>query len=141
MPTSKFLILAAAALCVSACGKNNKEAFDQAEKSASKEAALDGKVECALAGSTTFDRVCTTDRISGPEGQILVIRHPDGGFRRFNILTDGRGLSPAEGFDDTKITILSNGMIELKSGDDLYHLPAQIKASEPAPEKAAPKAG
>ena len=128
MPIYKFLIIAAMVLGIAACGKNDKAAFDQAEKSASKEAALDGKIECALAGSSTFDRVCTTDKISGPEGQILVIRHPDGGFRRFNILTDGRGLSPAEGFDETKITILSSGLIELKSGDDLYHLPAQIKA-------------
>ena len=128
MPIYKFLIITAMALGIAACGKNDKAAFDQAEKSASKEAALDGKIECALAGSSTFDRVCTTDKISGPEGQILVIRHPDGGFRRFNILTDGRGLSPAEGFDETKITILSSGLIELKSGDDLYHLPAQIKA-------------
>ena len=141
MPIYKFLIIAAMVLGIAACGKNDKAAFDQAEKSASKEAALDGKIECALAGSTTFDRVCTTDKISGPEGQILVIRHPDGGFRRFNILTDGRGLSPAEGFDETKITILSSGLIELKSGDDLYHLPAQIKASEKSADQAEPKAG
>ena len=141
MPIYKFLIIAAMVLGIAACGKNDKAAFDQAEKSASKEAALDGKIECALAGSSTFDRVCTTDKISGPEGQILVIRHPDGGFRRFNILTDGRGLSPAEGFDETKITILSSGLIELKSGDDLYHLPAQIKASEKSADQAEPKAG
>ena len=141
MPTSKFLVVALMALSVAACGKNEKADFDRAEKLASKEAALDGKIECALAGSTTFERVCTSDKISGPEGQILVIRHPDGGFRRFNILTDGRGLSPAEGFDETKITILSSGLIELKSGDDLYHLPAQIKASEKPADQAEPKAG
>jgi hypothetical protein len=145
MPTSKLCIVAAMAFSMVACGKNDKADFEMAEKSASKEAAIDGKIECALAGSTTFDRVCTTDRISGPEGQILVIRHPDGGFRRFNILTDGRGLSPAQGFDETKISILANGMIELKSGDDLYHLPAQIKAkdkAEAAPAEAGtPKAG
>jgi hypothetical protein len=145
MPTSKLYIVAAMAFCLVACSKNDKADFEKAEKSASKEAAADGKIECALAGSTTFDRVCTTDRISGPEGQILVIRHPDGGFRRFNILTDGRGLSPAQGFDETKISILASGMIELKSGDDLYHLPAQIKAkdkTEVAPaETDAPKAG
>jgi hypothetical protein len=145
MPISKFSIAALLALSLVACGKNDKADFEMAEKSASKEAAMDGKIECALAGSTTFDRVCTTDRISGPDGQILVIRHPDGGFRRFNILTDGRGLSPAQGFDETKISILSNGMIELKSGDDLYHLPAQIKTkdkADAAPVAAdAPKAG
>lgn len=136
------------ALCmlagVVACGKDKSdESLANAEKSASQEAALNGKIECALAGSTSFQRVCSTDRISGTDGQILVIRHPDGGFRRFNILTDGRGLSPSQGFDETKISIMANGMIELKSGDDLYRLPAQVKtkgpvdappANEPAPK-------
>jgi hypothetical protein len=135
-PIFKVLTIAALVVGLSACGKGNDDALNKAEQSASQEAALDGKIECALAGATTFARTCTTERISGQHGQLLIIRHPDGGFRRFNILTDGRGLSPADGFDETKIAILPNGMIELKSGDDLYRLPAQIKTkpkSESAP--------
>jgi hypothetical protein len=59
---------------------------------------------------------------------MLVVRHPDGGFRRFKILTDGRGLLPADGIDpDFKIKVLPNGMIEVKSMDDTYRLPAAIK--------------
>ena len=58
-----------------------------------------------------------------------VVRHPDGGFRRFNILTDGRGLAPADGFDETNIKILGGGMIEVSSGDDIYRLPADIKST------------
>jgi hypothetical protein len=64
---------------------------------------------------------------------MLVIRHPDGGFRRFDILTDGRGLAPADGFDETTIKILEGGMIEVKSGDDAYRLPAAIKGGEEKP--------
>jgi hypothetical protein len=71
-----------------------------AEREAAGEAAEAGKVDCALAGSSEFD-----------------------------ILTDGRGLAPADGFDETSIKILSDGMIEVKSGDDSYRLPADIKAS------------
>jgi hypothetical protein len=143
-PISKVLVIAALGVAMSACGKNNDDALNKAEQSASQEAALDGKIECALAGAMTFARTCTTERISGQDGQLLVIRHADGGFRRFNILTDGRGLSPADGFDETKITILADGMIELKSGDDLYRLPAQIKAkpkNEATPAPVEPKAG
>jgi hypothetical protein len=137
-PIFKVLVMTALGIALSGCGKNNDDALNKAEQTASQEAALDGKIECALAGVTTFARMCTTERISGQQGQLLVIRHPDGGFRRFNILTDGRGLSAADGFDETRITVLADGMIELKSGDDLYRLPAQIKAkpkSELVPAK------
>ena len=135
MPISKFVLPFAVAVGLAACGGNEAETLKEAEASADEAAALDGKVECALAGSANFERTCTTERIAGADGQILVIRHADGGFRRFKILTDGRGLAPADGFDETKIALIENGMIEVSSGDDKYRLPAQIKASEPAAPK------
>ena len=135
MPISKAICLLAATLSLAACGGNEAETLEQAEASADEAAALDGKVECALAGSNIFERTCTTERIANADGQMLVIRHADGGFRRFRILTDGRGLAPADGFDETKIALVENGMIEVTSGDDKYRLPAQIKASEPAAPK------
>lgn len=118
------------AVGLSACGGDAAGDLKNAESDADEAAALDGKVECALAGSTAFQRTCTTEQIAGSEGTILVIRHPDGGFRRFDILTDGRGLAPADGFDETKISLRSDGMIEVSSGDDKYRLPAQIKGRE-----------
>ncbi len=135
MPISKAICLLAATLSLAACGGTESESLQQAEASADEAAALNGKVECALAGSTVFERTCTTERIANADGQLLVIRHADGGFRRFKILTDGRGLAPADGFDETKIALIENGMIEVSSGDDKYRLPAQIKASEPAAPK------
>lgn len=87
------------------------------------------RIECALAGSNSFERACSTETMPGEKGKMLVVRHPDGGFRRFNILTDGRGLAPADGFDDTAINLIGGGMIEVSSGDDKYRLPADIKGS------------
>jgi hypothetical protein len=130
MPIFKPFLVWLATLSLVACGGNDAETLKQAEASADEAAALDGKIECALAGSDSFERTCTTERIAGTDGQILVIRHADGGFRRFKILTDGRGLSPADGFDETKIALIENGMIEVSSGDDKYRLPAQIKGQE-----------
>lgn len=117
-------------LAIAGCGdgSDNDKAIRDAEKAADNDAAEGGRIECALAGSTSFVRTCTADRISGPSGQILVLRHPDGGFRRFQVLTDGRGLAPADGFDETHIKVLDNGTIELSSGDDKYRLPARIKS-------------
>jgi hypothetical protein len=135
MPISRFPLPLTLTLVVAACGGNNADDLKNAENDADEAAALEGKIECALAGTVTFERTCTTEQIAGSEGRILVIRHPDGGFRRFDILTDGRGLAPADGFDETKISLLSDGMIEVSSGDDKYRLPAQIKGQNaPAAE-------
>jgi hypothetical protein len=48
-----------------------------------------------------------------------------------NRLNNGRGLSAADGFDETRISLLEDGMIELSSGDDKYRLPAQFKNTPP----------
>lgn len=142
MPISRCVLPMLLMLGLSACGDNSAEDLTNAENDADEAAALDGKIECALAGSESFVRSCTTEQIAGSQGKILVIRHPDGGFRRFNILTDGRGLAPADGFDETKISLLSDGMIEVSSGDDKYRLPAQIKGTDsPAAEASDKVAG
>lgn len=133
MPISKPFLVLLATLSLCACSKDDAEALRDAENEAAEQAALDGKVECALAGAASFERSCTTERIAGTNGQILMIRHADGGFRRFRILTDGRGLAPADGFDETKIKLIENGMIEVSSGDDKYRLPAQIKGTQSRP--------
>jgi len=115
---------------LASCGGDDTRTLEQVEKDTAEQAARDGKIECALAGSGAFERVCTTEQISASGGTILVIRHPDGGFRRFNILTDGRGLAPADGFDETSIRLLDDSSIEVTSGDDKYRLPAQVKGRE-----------
>ena len=127
-PTSKYIVSALLLSALAGCGSDaGSSAPSKGEKPA--QAASDGKVDCALAGSGTFERTCSTEQISADGDIMLVIRHPDGGFRRFNILTDGRGLVPADGFDETRISLLADNMIELSSGDDKYRLPALIKSS------------
>jgi hypothetical protein len=132
-PISKLGFALTACVLMAACSeggvdKATDDAMKAADREAAKKEAAEGKIECALAGSTVFARKCPTERVTGPEGQLLVIRHPDGGFRRFSLLTDGRGIAPADGMDPNfKLNVLSGGMIEVRSGDDVYRLPASIK--------------
>ena len=137
MCTPTFRLIASAIFLagLSGCGSDASSVAPDEDKPTQ---AGNGKVECALAGSESFDRVCSTEQISANGDVMLVIRHPDGGFRRFNILTDGRGLAPADGFDETRISLLDNNMIAVESGDDRYRLPALIKGSDAAdsPDKA-----
>ena len=117
--------LALTFLCLpllAACGD------DEAEIMAAQDAALVGnKIECALNGADEFSKICATERVSAEDGTILMIRHSDGGFKRFRILTDGRGLEAAEGFNDSHIEIIDENHIILSSGNDRYKLKAQLK--------------
>lgn len=90
------------------------------------------EVPCSLDGQVGFKQRCTTEKTSGAGGTILTIRAPDGGFRRFRVLPDGRGLEAADGFDQTEIRLLSNNRIEVTAGDDRYILPAQLRSSSAA---------
>jgi len=100
---------------------------DEAEIAAAQKASLVGnKIECALNGSQEFILKCATERVSSGDDTLLLIRHYDGGFRRFRILTDGRGLENSEGFDDSVIEIIDNNNIILSSGLDRYKLKAQL---------------
>lgn len=85
----------------------------------------DGRVECAIGGSGEWARDCVIERA----GRMLTIRHGDGGFRRFRMLDDGRGLEAADGAEAAKLTILDDRRIEVVAGNDRYRLPAQIGAA------------
>jgi len=115
-------------LLLTACeNRPDNAVLADAEQRAADQAVDDGKIKCAINGDSDFTRDCSTERLSGEGRVTMIIRHPDGGFRRFNVLTDGRGLEAADGFDQAKISIVEDGQILVSVGPDKYLLPAQIK--------------
>ncbi len=119
---------AAALLLLAACsdpGESTREALAAAEE----KAAEDGRIDCAPGGAEAFERVCTVERVQEAEGTTLTIRHPDGGFRRFILATDGRGLVAADGAEQAVVSILSDNRIEVAVADDRYRLPATVKGA------------
>lgn len=132
-----------AAICLSACGVGStpdSESTAQEELAALPDPAKtapeakrddvlrdDGKLSCALAGSERFTRTCSLERISNDEGKQMIFRHPDGGFRRFLVVTDGRGLVAADGADDAVVKVLDDKVIEVSVNGDRYQLPAKIE--------------
>ena len=101
------------------------------EKSSTGEATADGtkgaSVPCALAGSAGFKSECTVERMTSGNDLVLVMHHPDGGFRRLLVATDGRGVTTADGSDQAAVTVLDPGTIEVGVGGDRYRLPATVK--------------
>ncbi len=113
-------------LLLAGCGDPN-EATREALAAAEEKAANDGLVECAPMGAERFERVCTVERVKGLEGTTLTIRHPDGGFRRLLVATDGRGVVAADGADEARVSVIADDRIEVELAGDRYRLPATVK--------------
>ncbi|WP_422343731.1 hypothetical protein [Parasphingorhabdus sp.] len=121
-----------ALLLITACGMPDNEFLAEAEEDAAEQAADDGRIECAINGDSDFSNGCLSERLAGENGVTLIVRHPDGGFRRFNILTDGRGLEAADGSEKAKIEIVEENKILVSVGSDKYIMPARKKTSATA---------
>ena len=76
-------------------------------------------VPCALDGAAEFAPVCGVEREIVPGGTILVIRHPDGGFRRFEI--EGDLVRTADGAEAVTVTPSAEAT-EVAVGTDRYRL-------------------
>ncbi|WP_395333879.1 hypothetical protein WBP06_08790 [Novosphingobium sp. BL-8H] len=96
----------------------------------------DEHISCAIGGSAELKPVCAVERYRGAEGLILLVRHPDGGFRRFTVVGDGRGLVVADGAQ-VAVTRLEGDRLDLSVGADRYVFPATRKSH--APQAAPPQ--
>ncbi|MDR7227524.1 hypothetical protein J2X44_002060 [Sphingopyxis sp. BE259] len=112
-------------LLLAACGgaPDNGD-LAEAEARGSRDAAANGRIECALEGAKLFDRTCTVEEMSGQDGAVLVVGRGNVGYRRLQITTDGRGVVSADGAEPANVTIVGDGMIEVAVGNDRYRLPA-----------------
>ncbi len=139
----RFGVAAVGVLVLAACS-DNPVAEGQGEASPVEAAKSDEMVPsgdtipCALNGATEMQNVCKHSVIGGGEAAQLLLEGPEGDFRRFTILTDGRGLEPSDGAEPATIKLLDGGKIEVSVGDDIFVLPAKVKPSVadalPAPD-------
>ena len=121
-------VMAGLALCLmlAACG----DGADDKAKALVQAGGVTGKVsdvECAIGADAAWSNDCVSDRA----GSALTIRHPDGGFRRFNILSDGRGLEAADGAEIAQVQMVDGNRIEVRIGGDRYRLPVKIAGKAP----------
>lgn len=109
--TAMRLSCCAVLALLTGCGDNSAGMGDPARK-----------VECAIGSNASWNRNCAVEQ----EGDRLTLRHEDGGFRRFRLVTDGHGLASADGAEQARFEILASDRIELIVGDDRYRLPATV---------------
>ena len=113
---------AAALLLLAACGQGSAVA-PRAEPNP------DDLIECAVGGAAAFVRECAVEQADEDGTPILIVRHPDGAFRRFVVTDDGYGIATADGVERAAIT-LHGKAIEVAVGTDRYRLPARVAGDE-----------
>jgi len=79
-------------------------------------------IDCSLGGAGGFGRDCTMERVEQDGESFVIVRHPDGAFRRFQLGVPGQGLITAAGADQAEVTNMG-GYVEVRVGSDRYHLP------------------
>ncbi len=86
-------------------------------------------IACALAGAKVFAPDCVVERARVNGIVTLIVHHPDGASRRFDVLEDGRGLAVADGTQQA-ITRFEGGFAELAVGTDRYRFPIKLNAAQ-----------
>ena len=85
-------------------------------------------IPCALDGATEFASSCAVDRAQVDGKLTLIVRHPDGAFRRFAVVTDGRGLAVADGAEQA-VNTMQGDKLAVTVADDRYLFPAKTKSA------------
>lgn len=92
-------------------------------------------VDCALGPGTTFAKDCAIERSKQGETYKMILRHPDGGFRRLEVDATNT-IVAADGADAAQIVL--NGMVaEVTVGEDRYRIPLEARTPAPAASDAA----
>lgn len=81
------------------------------------------RIDCAIEGAAAFEPVCTLERSA--DGRTLILRAPDGGFRRIAVTEDG--LTAADGAEPARVTELRSGLLEVAIAGDRYRIRAESR--------------
>jgi hypothetical protein len=114
------LAFIALALALGACSKGSSE------PAAPKVAAGAEHIDCALGAGTGFVRDCAIERTREGGVYKMIVRHPDGGFRRFEVGADNT-IAAADGADLAQV-ILNGTIAEVTAGEDRYRIPLEARA-------------
>jgi len=85
-------------------------------------------IECALGEGSEFGADCMVEREEIDGQRVLTVRHPDGGFRRFVQLEDGRGLAELDGADEVTRSLEETTLV-IAVGPDQYRFDANVRAA------------
>ena len=114
------LVLAAA---LAACGVG-EQGNDEADRAGGAQAA--DRVRCAIAGADIAP-ICSREISQGPDGEVWVIRHPDGAFRRFVLIDGGARIATADGAEEVQAD-RTGADLEVRVAGNRYLFPAAAES-------------
>ena len=123
---SKAAHAACCSLLLAACsGEESGSGAQSADTSNTPtgDAALSAGVTCATGGAQTFTSSCTVEQARVEGAPVLVIRHPDGGFRRLAVKNGT--VAEADGAQQAVVT-RDGDTIGVSIGSDRYRLDASV---------------
>jgi len=126
MRRSAALVLLAV---LGACSRGEQASGTAAQDGA---APADDRVRCALGGAKDFAPDCTREVTKGPDGEVWIVRHPDGGFRRFVLIDNGARIATADGADEVQAERVGADL-EVRVAGERYRFPAAPEAPPHAP--------
>jgi hypothetical protein len=113
----RALVLGASVALLAGCGGDGS---NSASGEATSPAAT---VACATGGAQSLTSDCTAERTRVDGTDILVVRHADGGFRRFAI-SEG-SITAADGADQAVVT-RSGTTLDVAAGTDRYRFDTRL---------------
>lgn len=106
-------------LALAGCGATQPQATEGA-----------ARIECALGEGALFGPDCLVEKVAGEQAPEFIVRHPNGGFRRFRIAPDRSGMMAIDGAD-TAINerVGERRELQVTVGADRYRFPADLDAA------------
>jgi hypothetical protein len=86
-------------------------------------------IDCALGGAASFSHDCTVERTVDRGATVLVVRHPDGGFRRFKVVDSGQSLTAADGAEALAFA-RAGDRVDVSVGGDRYRFPGAMLSDD-----------
>lgn len=82
-------------------------------------------IDCAVGGAAAFTHDCSVERAGENGARLLIVHHPDGRFRRFEIVDEGKSLTAADGA--AALAVANNGeRVDVGIDNDRYRIPAAM---------------
>jgi hypothetical protein len=106
--------------CLAGCSSKQPE---KGSATAEQAASPDDSIRCALGGAKDFAPDCTREVTKGPDGETWIVRHPDGGFRRFVLIDNGARIATADGADEVQAERVGADL-EVRVAGERYRFPA-----------------
>jgi len=93
--------------------------------SSAEETATRDPIACRVKGAV-FQEICTREDISGGEGTELIVRAPDGEFRRLLATENGRNVVAADGAEPLLVEKHGTDSLYVTADSITYRLPVPV---------------